>query len=414
MKQLRALAWRLAPDFCHAISVRLPRLRAFWFYGYRRRRGRARSEGPVVVAGFHGAVLGLGEAARGTVTALAATGIHADAWDISERMGHMRRFDIGDTATPGVGPGVLITQMNPPELIRLVSETRGAPFEGKHSIGYWAWELTTIPPSWKAAFRYVDEIWTLSNFCAEAIRRSAPRGLPIKVVPLRAPVSQAAPARERFGLPSDHVIILCAFDLRSTLARKNPFGALEAFRQAVAAARHPATLVFKTVGAADSPESLAMLRTAIGDASDVVLLTESLSTEARDQLMASCDILLSLHRSEGFGLLLAEAMAAGKAVVATGWSGNMDFMDHDSSVLIPFTLLPVDDPQGLYQKGLWADADRTAAGKALAELIDDPDYRAALGAKAQTAIAERLNPSVIAQLMRRALDDSAPATDPIR
>jgi glycosyltransferase involved in cell wall biosynthesis len=322
-------------------------------------------------------------------------------------MGHARRFDIGDTTTPAAGPGVLITQMNPSELIRLVSETRGEPFVGKRSIGYWAWELETIPPSWKAAFRYVDEVWTPSSFCAEAIGRSAPRGLPIKVVPHRAPVNEAAPARERFGLPLDHVIVLCAFDLRSTLARKNPFGALEAFRRATATTRYPATLVFKTVGGADAPESLAMLRAAIGDAADVVLLTESLDIEARDQLMASCDIFLSLHRSEGFGLLLAEAMAAGKAVVATGWSANMDFMDSDSSVLIPFTLFPVDDPQGLYQKGVWADADRTAAGKALAELINDPDYRVALGVKARTAITERLGPSVIAQLMRRAFDNNS-------
>uniref|UniRef100_B0T5B5 Glycosyl transferase group 1 n=1 Tax=Caulobacter sp. (strain K31) TaxID=366602 RepID=B0T5B5_CAUSK len=406
MKQLRALAWRVAPDLCHVISLRLPGLRAYWFHGRRRRRGRSLSEGPVIVAGFHGAVLGLGEAARGTVTALAATGIEAQAWDVSAQLGHVRRFDIGEVATPPPGPGTIITQMNPAELIRLVSATRGAPFEGKRSIGYWAWELMDIPEAWKPAFRYVDEIWTPSNFCAEAIRRSAPRDLPIKVVPHQAPLNHAAPNRERFGLSPDHVVVLCAFDLRSTLARKNPLGALEAFRIAAAKAKRPVTLVFKTVGGADAPDSLATLRAAIGDTPDVLVLTESLSMGARDQLMASCDIFLSLHRSEGFGLLLAEAMAAGKAVVATGWSANMDFMDAESAMLVPYALCPVRDPQGLYQKGVWAEPDTEAAGRALAELINNPDQRAELGAKALAAVRQRLSPPAIAAIMRRAFDGS--------
>ena len=410
MKQLRALAWRLAPDFCHAISLRLPPLRAYWFYGRHRRRGRASSEGPVIVAGFHGAVLGLGEAARGTVTALAATGIEAQAWDVSTQLGHVRRFDIGDETPPKSGPGVIITQMNPPELIRLVSTTRGAPFEGKRSIGYWAWELMDIPKAWKPAFRYVDEVWTPSSFCAEAIRRSAPRDLPIKIVPHRAPLNRVAPDRARFGLSPDHVVVLCAFDLRSTLARKNPLGALEAFRIAAAKAERPVTLVFKTVGGADAPDSLATLRAGIGDTPDVLVLTESMSMEARDQLMASCDIFLSLHRSEGFGLLLAEAMAAGKAVVATGWSANMDFMDAESAVLVPYVLRPVQDPQGLYQRGVWAEPDTEAAGEALVKLINDPAQRAELGAKALAAVDQRLSPPAIAAIMRRAfLDDPTSA-----
>lgn len=404
-KQIKALVWRRLPDICEAISVRLPAIRAYRRYGWRRKRST--SGGPIVVAGFHGAVLGLGEAARGVVSALASTGMAATAWDVSERLGHPRQLDHGDVATPLGGPGVMIAHLNPPELMQLIAAD-STPFEGKHVIGYWAWELAAIPALWRPAFRYVDEIWAPSRFTADAIQRAAPRGMRVRIVPHFVSVDQRHPARARFGLDPDRVIVLCAFDLRSTLARKNPLAALEAFRFAAADARAPVTLVFKTVGGAEAPEALAMLRAAIGNTPDVVLIEEILTVADRDSLLASCDILLSLHRSEGFGLLLAEAMAAGKAVVATGWSGNMDFMNDSTAALIPYSLVPVDDPQGIYRKGLWAQADVAAAGKALAELIDDRARREALGARARNAARDQLAVRVVADNMRRALDGWGP------
>jgi glycosyltransferase involved in cell wall biosynthesis len=263
--------------------------------------------------------------------------------------------------------------------------------------------LPAVPALWKPAFRYVDEIWTPSRFTADAVRRAAPRGMTVRVAPHPVPLSDAAPDRARFGLDTDRVVVLCAFDLRSTLARKNPLAALEAFRLAVARTRRGATLVFKTVGGSENPAALAALRTAIGDTADVVLIDEALSAADRDRLLASCDILLSLHRSEGFGLLLAEAMAAGKAVVATAWSGNLDFMDDQTGVMVPYTLIPVDDPQGIYHGGLWAQADVEAAGRALADLIDDEPRREAMGGRARAFVRDRLALPVVGDMLRLAL-----------
>lgn len=407
LKQLRALAWRSAPDLCEAISIRLPALRAYRRYGWRRRRtASTTTAGPIIVAGFHGAVLGLGEAARGVVSALTSKGAAVRAWDVSERLGHPRRLDRGDIVAPAAGPGVIIAHINPPELIQLIA-TDPTPFEGKRIIGYWAWELPIVPNLWRPAFRYVDEIWVPSRFTADAVRRAAPRGLTVHVAPHPVPISQAASDRARFGLDPDRVVVLCAFDLRSTLARKNPLATLEAFRRAAGRARRGATLVFKTVGGAEAPAALAALRTAIGATPDVVVIDEALSADDRDRLLASCDIFLSLHRSEGFGLLLAEAMAAGKAVVATGWSGNLDFMDDRTAVLIPCTLIPVDDPQGIYRGGLWAQADVEAASRALADLIDGDTDREAMGQRARVAVRDQLATPIVADLMLRFLEGEA-------
>ncbi len=405
MKYLRDLAWRHAPAFSQAISIRMPALKAYRLYGWRRRRRAARVS-PITIAGFHGAVLGLGEAVRSATSALRDAGVAARAWDISELMGHARRLPVGDTASPAPGPGVLVAQMNPPELIRLISTTGAVAFEDKYVIGCWAWELSEIPSLWKPAFRYVDEVWALSEFTADAVRRAAPRRVQVRVMPIAVPLNNTVAARARFGF-GDETIILCAFDLRSTIARKNPLAALDAFRKARARARGPAILVFKTVGGDDAPEALRRLKEAIGDQTDVRLMTEALSAAERDQLLASCDILLSLHRSEGFGLLPAEAMAAGKAVVATAWSGNLDFMDETCAVLVPYSLRAVDDPQGIYSGGLWAEADTGFAGQALADLIDDSERRARLGAEARTMIQRRLAPSVVAARMREALGPAA-------
>jgi len=405
MKYFRDLAWRHAPAFSQAVSMRLPALRAYRLYGWRRRT-RPPRVAPIMIAGFHGAVLGLGEAVRSATQALGSAGVATRAWDISELMGHARALSVGDTTPPAPGPGVLIAQMNPPELIRLISMTGAATFENKYVIGCWAWELSEIPALWRSAFRYVDEVWALSNFTADAIRRAAPRRVKVRVMPIAVALNDAVPARERFGF-GDETIVLCAFDFRSTLARKNPLAALHAFRRAKALARGPAILVFKTVGGDHAPEALRQLREAIGGDPDVRLMTEALGAIERDELLASCDILLSLHRSEGFGLLPAEAMAAGKAVVATAWSGNLDFMDETSAVLVPYALRTVEDEQGIYSGGLWAEADIEVAGEALAELIDDPDRRARLGAGAKAMIKRRLAPSVVAARMREALGPAA-------
>ncbi|PLR21505.1 glycosyl transferase family 1 [Caulobacter flavus] len=404
IKQLKRMVWRMAPGASHALSVRLPYVRAWLAYGWNRRRiRRAAADAPVIVAGFHGAVLGLGEAARGLTRALRQAGRRVVAWDVSERLGHARRLADGDPAQPPEGPAVLVAHMNPVELIHLIAETRGAPFRGRRTIGYWAWELPRIPRGWRAAFRYVDEVWTPSTFTADAVRAAAPRGLTVRVMPHPVAVSDVAPDRGRFGLPEGVVVVLCAFDFRSSIARKNPLGAIEAYRRAAARSAAPSMLVLKTVGAEDAPEAAAAVRAAIGEAGGVRLLTESMSADDRDRLLASSDILLSLHRAEGFGLFPAEAMAAGKAVVATGWSGNLDFMDQDNAVLAPAGLIPVEDAQGLYADDVWADPDLDAAAAALAALIDDAGARAALGRRARDAIAARLSLSAIGATAAAAL-----------
>ena len=369
-----------------------------WLKHGRPRRAGAPGPGPVCVVGFHGSVLGIGEAARIFTAALRAAGGQVVEWDISALFGHEVRLDCPAPAHPPADAASLVIFLNPHELVQLLAMAGAGPFEGRFCVGAWFWELEEVPKSWRPAMGYVDEVWAGSRFVANAVARQAPPGLPIRVLPCSVGRPEATPDRAAFGLPDDKVVVLTAFDVRSGFHRKNPIAAVRAFRQANRDGE--AVMVCKVTGMEGAPDLVADLKAEIGDDGDVRLMTDWLTSRQMGALVASADIVLSLHRSEGFGLLPAQAMALGKAVVATGWSANLDFMTPDNGVLVDYTLVPVEDSQGLYRNGCWADADIQDAAAKLKALFDDPGRRARLGAQAARDVAAALDPEVIG---RRAL-----------
>jgi glycosyltransferase involved in cell wall biosynthesis len=303
------------------------------------------------------------------------------------------RLDSQAPSTPPADAGTLVIFLNPHELVQLMAMAGAAPFEDRFRVGAWFWELEDVPRSWGPAMGYVDEVWAGSRFVAAAVARRAPPGLQIRVLPCPVGRPDAQPDRAALGLPEDRVVVLTAFDVRSGFHRKNPVAAVRAFRQANAEGR--AVMVCKVTGVEGAPDLVAGLKAEIGDDPSIRLMTGWLTRAEMGALMASADIVLSLHRSEGFGLLPAQAMALGKAVVATGWSANLDFMTPDNSVLVDYTLVPVEDSQGLYRKGRWADAHVGDAAAKLKALIDDRALRRRLGDQAARDIAAGLDPAVI-------------------
>ncbi len=349
-----------------------------------RRRARRRNlpaSPPVTIVGFHGAVHGLGEGARMLARGFADAGLPVRAVDLSADVGFP--IDLpGAYAPPAADErGVVISHINPPELLRWARDTEGRLLEGRRHIGYWAWELEDAPTDWARAFDFVDEVWTPSAFAADAIRKIAPAR--VKVTPVPYPLylnPRPPPDRARFDLPGDAVVVLMAFDLRSTAQRKNPYAALAAFQMAKAATGRSTVLVCKVVGADLYPETFQALRSLAADDPAIRLMTENLSAEDMAALTASSDIILSLHRSEGYGLLLAEGIWLGKPTLATGWSSTVEFMDPASSQLVDFTLVPVEGDGAIYRTGRWADADVEDAAAKLARMLSDDLWRADLAA----------------------------------
>ena len=321
---------------------------------------------------------GLGESARLHLAALGVLGVP--------------HWGADDGVPPAGVPLILHTNAAIPalEMLRLGRHL----VQGRRIVGVWPWELQAVPASWRAGFEYVHEVWAPSRFSADAIRAAAPPGWDpgcIRVVPHPVacrPPEPASLGRADFGLPDDAVVTLAVVNLASAFTRKNPLGAIEAHRRAFGT-RSDRVLLLRVGNPGHAPGDFALLREAAAGLANVVLDTETRPRDEAWAAMAAADIVLSLHRSEGFGLVPAEAMLLGKAVVLTGWSGTEEFATDASTVRVPYTLVPAVDPRGVFTApgALWAEPDLDAAAGALAELADDPARRVRLGGAARAAAA---------------------------
>lgn len=351
----------------------------------------------MVVAGEIGRASGLGEGARLMLRGLDVLGM--PNWSLSAGL-RVPGEDDGTLADHGMPPpGVpIMLHVNAPQMPLALLRLPRRLLRGRRVIGHWAWELPTVPADWRVGPRFVHEVWAPSRFTADALETLMPGR--VRVVPYPIAVSPPQPAaldRQAFGLPADAMVSLVCFSLASSFERKNPLGALAAHRRAFGD-RSDRILLFKLSHAHHHPDDLARLRAAIGDAPNVRLETRTLPAADAHALTRACDLVLSLHRSEGFGLVPAEAMLLGVPVVATGWSGNMQYMDPDCAALVPYRMIPARDSRGVFEApgACWAEPDIAAAADHLTRLADDPAARATLAAHGQQAARERLGTAALA------------------
>lgn len=251
--------------------------------------------------------------------------------------------------------------------------------------GYWAWELPRAPSTWLTDAALVDEVWAPSRYTAAALKGAR---APVRVVPhplFLEDYRGVAPAPKTADFRA-----VTVFDCNSSAARKNPEGAVEAFRRAFG--DDPSCeLIIKTQNGEAHPTAMARLHAAAGPHVRIIDAVWPYAEVKR--LIAGADVLISLHRAEGFGLTMAEAMALGVPVVATAATGNLDFMGPGCAVMVPASWVPVEDPDGIYKGQVWAEPDLTAAAESLRRLRSDPDMRARLADAGRARVAERLSPT---------------------
>jgi glycosyltransferase involved in cell wall biosynthesis len=281
---------------------------------------------------------------------------------------------------------------------------------GKRIIGNFAWELPDLPPDWITGLRHVHEIWVPSTFNAQAFRRHTDRPVRIVGYPVSSAERQVAMKTKDAGEP---FTVLTAFNMASGYCRKNPVASVQAFRAAFGNSPK-ARLILKTHHIAAYPPGMAELSAAIDGAPNIRVMDCTLPRTELDALVASSDAIMSLHRSEGFGLPLAEAMALGVPAVATGWSGNMDFMTDANSCPVSHSFVAARDPAGGYDypDQSWADPSVEHAAERLRWLYDNPEERLRIGRTACQNIATNLSMTryadCLAELLPRGSDNAAP------
>lgn len=357
------------------------------------------------VVGFLRGELGIGESARLVVGAARAAHVPVHTVSVDQHaLGPSRSS--GPTAD-GAGPFDATVLCVNADLTPVVAPAVPEVMDRSYRIGMWYWEVEEFPRTLHGAFAFVDEVWVATDFVRAAIEPHAP--VPVRTVTPPLPQRGTDPTRTRadLGLP-DGFLFLFVFDHLSTLERKNPTGLIDAFTAAFGP-QDGVVLVVKSLNAHRRPADAERLRLHAAPHPHVHLREDYLEPAARDALVALSDAYVSLHRSEGLGLTMAEAMAWGKPVVATGYSGNLQFMDDENSLLVPWTPGTIPGSAAPYPPGgRWAEPNLAEAARLMRHVVDDPAAAAALGARAAHDIRERHGVQVAGRQIADRLTQVAP------
>lgn len=258
-------------------------------------------------------------------------------------------------------------------------------------IGVWAWELEDFPAVMHEAFQYVDEIWAVSEFVKNAISKHTRKPVFVLPTPILLQSNIEKLNRENIGLPENRPYNLFIFDYMSSFHRKNPLGLVESHIRAFPNQDGPLLVIKSTNGNLDA-ENREKLRFEIVDRTDVILIEDYLSRKQLTSLINECAAYVSLHRSEGYGLTIAEAMALGKPVIATAYSGNMDFMNNEISFLVPFQLIKVGHGSNPYDpKSEWANPDYEFAAEYMRYIHQEVHLAQKIGEKAKQEVTRKFS-----------------------
>lgn len=349
--------------------------------------GHFNSQGPV----------GLKQAACNTVDALRSIGIRPIKYDVpmyNARHKNEPELVKSDHAIIHVQPEPFYDSAFSQANIALQDST-------KH-IASWYWEIDPVPDTWESIVtrNKVQQIFVPTRFVQDLLdeaklpckTRYVQAGLAIESIPT---AEQIKVTKKKLGIRDNKFVFLFMFDYKSTIQRKNPLGLIHAFKRAFSK-NEDVVLVIKIVRG----EELAFGSLP----SNVMVIHRQMSRQDTLALLAACDCYVSLHRSEGFGLPLAEAMLLGKPVIATRYSGNLDFMNDQNSLLVDYekvTSPPIFGYQNITAR--WAEPSTEHAAELMKKIVSDSELRLKLAIEAPK-ISELLSLEAYGKRIRDALN----------
>lgn len=335
------------------------------------------------------AQMGIGQCCRFLVSEFDASGIKYCVQNFN-LLGNVQNGDTSfdDILTEETPYGINLIVMEPTELMFRCTQFDQNMWNDKYNVGFWSWELEDFPKEWTPAIDLLDEIWTPSEFTSDSIRKVTNK--PVHTIPYNVTAhTDDKYDRKYFGLPEDKFLFLIMFDFNSTMVRKNPVGAIEAYKKAFDVNDDSVGLVIKTSNTDfDKIESVKKL---LEGYKNIYFITEVLEKTAVNSLIKDVDVFVSLHRAEGFGIVMAEAMLVNTVCIATNWSSNIEFMNKDIACMVDYTFVTLEKDASPYRKGSkWADADTDQAAGYMKKLHDDKDFYNTLSTKAKAYIEDKL------------------------
>ena len=347
---------------------------------------------------------GLGESFRLTASCLELAKIPYTIYDY-RAVGVIRHNDclLDSKVTNTVPYNINMFSMSAYELPLAYLKLGKEMWNSRYNIGFWAWELEKFPREWDNSFLLVDEIWTPSEFASKSIRGATSK--PVSTMPHALKIPDCGSyGRKDFNLPCDKFLFLCMYDSTSTFERKNPLGAMKAFKQAFSKDEDNVGFVVK-INYADKRD-VRTINWEMAGYRNIYLITDTLDRTQTNALIGCVDAYVSLHRSEGFGLVMAEAMLLGIPVIATNWSGNTEFMDSTTACLVDYEFTVIKHDAGAYKAGnRWAEPSVTHAAEFMKKLHNDKMFRNELAQKAKAHTRHHLAPERVAAMMKNRIEE---------
>ena len=360
----------------------------------------------VNVEGYLTSASGQGAAARLYAEALEGAGVPVTTTNVEigrlvpgAVLPEIAEQDRIERQAPG-RPSINLLCVNGLELTFFAADKGEGYFAERPTVGVWAWETDVVLDAMRSTAGLLSEIWVYSDWVAENLRPALETPIATVSPPVVAPRTEG---RLGFELP-DGFVFLYVFDLFSTMQRKNPLGLISAFRRAFSEGEGP-VLVLKTINGARRWTNLQQVKQAADGRSDIVIVDRLLDDAEKAALYRRCDCYVSLHRSEGFGITAAEAMLVGKPVIATGYSGSLQFMTPENSFLVDYSMTSVGPDGEIYpEDGRWAEPDLDHAAALMRAVWEDPEEAARRGELGRHSVEEILSPAAVGRRARERLE----------
>ncbi|HET7615430.1 MAG TPA: glycosyltransferase [Bacillales bacterium] len=361
----------------------------------------------VNVIGYGRAESGLGQACRLGAAALQSVGMPFCVINQAHTFSRKRDFTLAECEATRPIYDTNLVYLNAAQLLETHKWRRSfrKTMEGRRNIGYWHWELQEFPDEWTGAFDLLDEVWVPSDFTLRSVSEKAA----VPVVEMPHAVSLQVPGHsvlEQLGLPRNRFLFLTMFETLSLGERKNPYAVISAFQRAFRNDDQSVGLIVKMNAPKQKHGEAEAIKQAIRGYENIYLVDEILNRSEVNGLLNETDSYVSLHRSEGFGLPIAEAMYLGKPAIVTNWSGNTDFIESGNSCPVNFRLIRVGEDHGPYgARQVWADPDIEEAAEWMKKLATQATFCRSIGKKAKETMVSRFSPETIGRRMVRRINE---------
>ena len=363
------------------------------------------------VVGYFSSELGMGELGRIVIRAVEQSGLPFST--ITSNRNQSRKSHHHEDRNPTRRLPINIFVINADQMVNWQEFPEFREISKFPTVGVWAWELEDFPDQFAGVFDGLEEVWTISEFARKAIQQQTKK--PVHVLPMpitRINPSEIANQNHFSEITRGKPYFLAIFDFQSSMDRKNPLAAIEAFKSAFKEDEE-VKLVIKTINGNLWPKQMEMLSNSILGHPNIQIFDQYLERSEVLGLMKNALAYVSLHRSEGYGLTLAEAMELGTPVIATGYSGNLDFMDETNSLLVDYDLIEVKDSSGAYGlKSRWADPRIRSASGHMRRVFDDPNFADNIGRAGKNAAKSNFELARTAHFIHKRLKSIKRSTSP--